>query len=141
MDPTRALPLLIHIVGFVVWLGSLFSMARTLAARDIETDEAFRTRLGALARAEGLRADVGATTAIVGGLWLLSSAPGFYLHQPWMHAKLTLVVAVLGVHGFLRVKAKRASMGEGRFPRAVLSILWVVAISIIALVVFRPGAK
>jgi hypothetical protein len=32
-------------------------------------------------------------------------------------------------------------MGEGRFPRAVLSILWVVAISIIALVVFRPGAK
>jgi len=116
-------------------------MARTLAARDVETDEGFRTRLGALARSEGRRADIGAATAIVGGLWLLSNAPEFYLHQPWMHAKLTLVVALLGAHGFLRVKAKRASLGEGRFPRALLSILWVVAISIVALVVFRPGAK
>ncbi len=141
MDPTRAFALMIHIVGFVVWLGSLFSMARTLIARDAETDEAFRKKLGALARSEGRRADVGATTAIAGGLWLFSNAPEFYLHQPWMHTKLTLVVAVLGAHGFLRVKAKRASMGEGTFPRAVLSILWVVAIAIIGLVAFRPGAK
>jgi putative membrane protein len=141
MDPTRALALMIHVVGFIIWLGSLFSMARTLLARDAETDEAFRTRLGTLARAEGLRADVGAATTLVGGLWLLSMAPAFYLHQPWMHAKLTLVVALLGAHGFLRVKAKRASLGEGSLPRPVVSILWVLAASIVALVIFKPGAR
>jgi putative membrane protein len=141
MDPTRALALMIHVVGFIVWLGSLFSMARTLVARDAETEESFRTRLGVLARAEGRRADIGAGLALLGGMWLLSNAPAFYLHQPWMHMKLTLVVALLGAHGFLRVKAKRASMGEGRFPRAALSVLWVLAIGIVALVVFRPGAR
>jgi putative membrane protein len=141
MEPTRALPLMIHVVGLIVWLGSLFSIARTLLARDHESDETFRTRLGALARAEGLRADVGAGLTLLGGVWLLSMAPGFYLHQPWMHTKLTLVVALLGAHGFLRAKAKRASMGEGRLPRAALSVLWVLAIGIVALVLFKPGAR
>ena len=141
MDPTRALALMIHVVGFIIWLGSLFSMARTLLARDAETDETYRTRLGALARSEGRRADVGAVIALAGGIWLLSNAPGFYFHQPWFHTKLTLVVALLGAHGFLRVKAKRASLGEGRFPRQMLSILWVLALGIVAMVVFRPGAR
>ena len=54
--------------------------------------------------------DVGATIAIAFGLhWL------FKMHlykMPYMHIKLTLVAGVIGVHGYLKMKARKARKGE-----------------------------
>src|SRR5947209_8415530 len=101
----HALALTLHVVGFIVWLGNLYAIAVTLVARDASPEEAIKKRLGDLARTHGLTADIGATLAIASGLWLIAGAPTFYLHQPWLHMKLTLVaLGILGLHGFLRVK-------------------------------------
>jgi putative membrane protein len=141
MDPVHALALVLHLVGIITWVGGLYGLGWLLAARDAERDEAFKTRIGGLARSGGRIADVGAGVTIAGGLWMLSFAPAMYMHQPWMHAKLTLVVLLLGLHGFFRVKAKRAAGGEGQFPRAMLSVLALLAAVVIAVVVFKPGAR
>jgi putative membrane protein len=142
MEPVRALALTVHLVGFALWIGSLFGMASTLAARNAESDSSVRMKIGVLARRHGRSADIGATLAIVGGLCLLAAAPGYYMHQPWMHAKLTLVLGVLGLHGFLRVKAKRAALdgGGAPFPAALSGVVWLVGATIVALVVFKPWA-
>src|SRR4051794_28688755 len=108
----RPLALTLHVFGFTAWLIGLFGIVIVLLDRD--TAEAkIQSHLGGLARRIGRIADGGAFLAILGGLWLIAIAPGFYMKQPWLHMKLTLVVGgMLGLHGFLRVKAKRASEGE-----------------------------
>jgi putative membrane protein len=140
-DPVHALALVFHVVGFTTWIGGLYGMGWLLVARDADKNDAFRTRLGELARSGGRIADVGAGIAIVGGVWLLSFAPAMYMRQPWLHAKLTLVVLLLGLHGYFRVKAKRAATGEGQFKRPMLTVLALLAALIVALVVFKPGAR
>ena len=142
MDTTRALALTIHLIGISLWVGTLFALAALLVTRDAQPEPEMRKRIGSLARSAGIGADVAATVTLVGGLWMLLSMPAYYLHQPWMHMKLTAVVAMLGVHGFLRAKAKRASTDPGsRTPPAARSLVLVLSIAIIALVVFKPLAK
>ncbi len=142
MDTTRALALTIHLVGMSLWVGTLFSIAALLVQRDRQPEPDMRLRIGALARTAGLGADVGATVAIAGGLWMLLTMPAYYLHQPWMHMKLTAVLAMLGVHGLVRAKAKRASLGAAvTFPPAVTTIVLVLTVTIIALAVLKPLAK
>jgi putative membrane protein len=139
MDSLFPLALVVHILGFALWMSGLYGIAETLVARNDEKDEAFRAKIGALARRAGRSADVGAALAIVAGVALLLTNPSRDIHQPWMHAKLTLVVAFLGLHGFLRVKAKKASQGQlGAFPSAILPLMTLMALTIIALAVFKP---
>ena len=142
MDTTRALALTIHLIGISLWVGTLFALAALLVTRDAQPEPEMRKRIGSLARSAGIGADVGATVTLLGGLWMLLSMPAYYLHQPWMHMKLTAVVAMLGVHGFIRAKAKRASTDpESRTPPAARSLVLILSIVIIALVVFKPLAK
>src|SRR5438067_661310 len=140
MDSARALALTIHVVGFVFWIAGLFAIAVALVERDAQPDDGTKTRFGAFARKLGLTADLGATVAIAGGIWLILIAPSYYLHQPWMHIKLTIVVVgLLGLHGFLRARAKRAAQAQaGAFPKAVMALTALVTIAIIALAVLKP---
>jgi putative membrane protein len=133
----RLLYLTIHVVGFVTWVGSLFGFASILGARGRESDPAFAVKLGAVAKDSGRAMDVGATLAIAGGLGLLSSNFAGYMQQPWLHAKLTLVLLLLGAHGFLRAKGKRG----GAIPKALVPAVTLIAVTIISLVVFKPGAR
>jgi putative membrane protein len=133
----RLLYLTIHILGFITWVGSLFGFASILGARGGESDPAFAAKLGVVAKDSGRAADVGATLTIAGGLGLLSSNFAGYMHQPWLHAKLTLVLLLLGAHGFLRAKGKRG----GAIPKAIVPAITLMAIAIVALVIFKPGAR
>ncbi len=138
MDSTHSLLLTIHIVGFGLWLGNLFAIATTLIERDVLAEAGVKTVIAQLAKKMARVADIGALIAIVGGVALIATAPGYYLHQPWLHMKLTLVVGLLGVHGFLRMKVKRATQGQGMFPRPIIGMMTLLAVSIVALAFFKP---
>lgn len=99
-----------HVVGALMWVGSLFALTAFLEAVAAEPDPAPRGRLLKFLRQAAIVPDIGATIAIVFGLhWLFK----FKIYQmPYMHAKLALVAILIGVHGFLKVKAKRARKGE-----------------------------
>jgi putative membrane protein len=140
MDTFHGLALALHIVGFATWLGGLNAMARVLAARNDEADAGFQKKMGAMARKGGRVADVGAGLAIAGGTWLLSYAPGMYMSQGWMHMKLTLVLALIGAHGFVRMKAKKAAEGQGSFPAVMVPVLVLAGALIVGLAVLKPLA-
>jgi putative membrane protein len=78
---------------------------------------------------------------LIFGIWILSLNPG-YLTQGWMHAKLTLVVVLIGYHHVCGAQVKRFARGEnGRshvFYRWFNEIPVVILLAIVILVVVRP---
>jgi uncharacterized membrane protein len=102
--------LALHLFGALIWIGSLFALTAFLEAVAAEPDTAARGRLLKFLRQAAIVPDIGATIAIAFGLhWLFR----FKLYQmPYMHIKLALVAGVIGVHGYLKMKAKKARKGE-----------------------------
>jgi uncharacterized membrane protein len=127
----------LHVFGAFIWIGGLFALAAFLDAFGAETDPAARGRMTKFLRQAAIVPDVGATIAIVFGLhWLFR----FKLYQmPYMHIKLTLVAVVIGLHGYLKMKAKKARKGEAFTapPVAMKLLLSLTALGIILFVVSK----
>lgn len=116
----------LHVVGALMWIGSLFALTFILEAFAAEPDAAAKGRLAKFVRQAAIVPDVGATLAILFGVhWLFK----FKVYEmPYMHIKLALVAVVIGIHGFLKVKAKRVRKGEPMtappaFMKPLLSLL------------------
>jgi putative membrane protein len=133
----RLLYLTVHLLGLAMWVGSMLALAFVLAARAGERDAAMADRLTDLAKKIGRVADGGVTFVLAGGIAMLATNFHGYMTQPWMHAKLTAVLLLLGAHGFLRAKTKRG----GAVPAAIVPVVVLLALAIIALVVFKPWAR
>ena len=128
--------LALHVFGVVLWIGGLLSISLLLGAIANESDAGARARLAAFTRKRAMLADIGATIAILFGLhWLFK----FKLYaMPYMHIKLTLVVFLIGLHGFLRVKTKRAAEGTGTpVPAFARPALLALALGIIVVVILK----
>lgn len=128
----------LHVFGAFIWIGGLFALLAFLEAFGAETDPAARSRLVRFLRQAAIVPDVGATIAIGFGLyWLLKY--DVLLKMPYMHIKLTLVAVVIGLHGYFKVKAKKARKGEGFTPPpvAMKMLLSLVALGIITFVVSK----
>lgn len=118
-----------HLAGVVGWLGGMVALALILgAARD---EAAAQT-----GRRAAMIMDLGATVAIVVGLALLFGIEPSPLKRPNFHIKLTLVVVgLLGLHGFLRVRLKRVRQGRATgLPGFVLPVMALVVVAILAAV-------
>ena len=85
--------------------------------------------------------DVGGLLAIGFGLWMLYLLPGF-LQAGWLHAKLTLVAALIGYQFWLRALMKRFARGENRhsarFYRIINEVPALVLIGAVCLVIVKP---
>ena len=126
-----------HVIGALMWIGSLFALAAFLEAFAAEPDQAARGRLAKFVRQAAIVPDIAATLAIVFGLhWLFK----FKVYQmPYMHIKLTLVAVVIGVHGFLKMKAKKVRKGEQLTapPMFVKPMLSLTAAGIVLFVISK----
>jgi uncharacterized membrane protein len=127
----------LHVVGALMWVGSLFALVAFLEAYGAEPDQAARGRLAKFVRQAAIVPDIGATFAIVFGLdWLFKFK--LYL-MPYMHVKLALVAVLIGLHGYLKVKAKRVRKGEAFTPPPGLTkpALTLLATGIVLFVVSK----
>lgn len=131
----------LHVCGVLLWFAGAMITLHVLRAHEAKTaaggatPEDFRRSEGPAGRI----LDLGAGLAIVGGLYLLIENLQILRGGGFMHAKLTLVVALLGVHGFLRVQLKRFRAGTsqrvaGWAHPAVLGLFF----AIVVLIVVRP---
>jgi uncharacterized membrane protein len=128
--------LALHLFGGFIWIGGLFQLASFLTAVQAEGDSGARARLAQRARKLAVLPDVGATLALVFGLhWLFR----FKLYAvPYMHIKLGLIVFVLILHVFLRLRSKRAAQGQAvDVPAFVRPVLGLLALGIITLVITK----
>jgi uncharacterized membrane protein len=127
----------LHVFGTFIWIGGLFALAAFLDAFAAETDAAARGRLTKFLRQAAIVPDIGATIAIIFGVYWLVQFKVYKM--PYMHIKLTLVAVLIGLHGYLKVKAKKARKGEGFTapPVAMKMVLSLVALGIITFVVSK----
>jgi protoporphyrinogen IX oxidase len=130
-----------HIIFVVTWFAGLFYLPR-LFVRHVEAPEAIvRERLTAMERGLLGITHIGGTLAVAFGIALLVLIPG-YLHQAWLHAKLTLVLLLIAYHACL-VKFAR-DLRAGSFRRSSRWLRWfnevpaLLLIGIVVLVVVKP---
>jgi uncharacterized membrane protein len=104
-----------HFIGLALGVGSGFALlALALASKDLPPEE--RTRFLLRASAVSKNGSIGFGMLVVSGLGLLfSRGPALVMLMggPPFHAKLTLVVVMAGVLGYLQVQLKRARLAGG----------------------------
>ena len=131
----------IHVIFVVAWFAGLFYLPRLFVYHVDTQDTAGHDRFVLMERKlYGLM-----TIAMIGtwvfGLAMVVMNPG-YLQLGWMHAKLTLVIALSGYQGWLKVNlrkfANRTNTRSGRFWRIANEVPALLLIAIVILVVVKP---
>jgi putative membrane protein len=129
----------IHVFGIVLWTGGMLACLRLLSAH-AAVGKAAPEQFSLTERRTAVVMDIGATIALLTGLYLLFGPTKPLTQGGWMHAKLTLVVlGMFGLHGFVRAKVRKFRNGDVRpLPGFVLPVFLVVALGVIVLVQVRP---
>lgn len=132
----------LHIIAMVCWFAGLFYLPRLFVYHTMSKDEASRERFSVMERKlyRGIMTPAMIAT-LVFGIALLVLVPG-WMSQGWMHAKLTLVVLLVGYHHVCGAMYKRLARGENK--RSHVFYRWfneapvLLLIAIVILVVVKP---
>ena len=133
----------LHIVFIASWFAGLFYLPRIFVNLAMETEPAAVQRLLLMARKLFRFMTMLAVPAVVFGLWLyLGYGIGRGTGQGWMHAKLALVLVLIGYHhgcGVLLRKFERGANARSHtFYRWFNELPVLVLLAIVILVVVKP---
>ncbi|MNM56550.1 hypothetical protein D3C81_677230 [compost metagenome] len=132
----------VHIIAVVCWFAGLFYLPRLFVYHAMSEDQASRERFCVMERKlyRGIMLPSMLATLIL-GIWMLILNPA-WLSQGWMHAKLTLVVLLVGYHHACGAMLKRFARGENArghvFYRWFNEVPVLFLIAIVILVVIKP---
>ena len=132
----------LHIVSIVCWFAGLFYLPRLFVYHASSEDTASRERFCIMERKlyRGIMLPSMIAT-LVFGIWLIVLSPG-WMSQGWLHAKLLLVVLLIGYHHMCGAQLKRFARGENtrshKFYRWFNEIPVVILLLIVILVVVKP---
>ena len=110
--------LVFHILGLVLWIGGLLIETNILARHAQETSPEVREALGhtEMRLLNGM-ANPGALLTVVSGIILILINRSYFLHAAWLHAKLALVVVLLGLHVVVFSRTKAFAAGRRDLQR------------------------
>ena len=132
-----------QIVFIASWFAGLFYLPRIFVNLAQQTDPAVQPVLLGMARRLYRFTNILAIPAVLLGLWLyvqygIGLGPG----SGWMHAKLVLVVLVIGYHHSCGVILRKFEQGTNRrshvFYRWFNEVPVLMLVAITALVVIKP---
>ena len=130
-----------HIIFVVTWFAGLFYLPRLFVYHAETSDASMRAQLKIMERRLMMITHIGGALAIVFGILTLSQVPG-YLQQGWLHAKLALVVCLIGYHLYcVRLKnafAEDRVLHSSRWLRLFNEAPALLLIAIVILVVVKP---
>jgi putative membrane protein len=132
----------VHVIAVIAWMAGMLYLPRLFVyhceaepgSKQSETFKVMERRL--------LRAIINPAMTVtwVAGLWLMWE--GGFLASHWMHAKLLLVVAMSGMHGFLsrwvRAFAVDRNLHSQKFYRIINEVPTILMIGIVVLVIVKP---
>jgi putative membrane protein len=133
----------LHLIFVIAWFAGLFYLPRIFVNLAMENDNASRARLLLMARKLFRFMTLLAVPALVFGLWLflgygIGKGPG----QGWMHAKLALVVVLIGYHhgcGVMLRKFERGAPARSHvFYRWFNELPVLILAAVVILVVVKP---
>jgi protoporphyrinogen IX oxidase len=129
-----------HIIFVVAWFAGLFYLPR-LFVYHVDAEAATQARLKIMEGRLFAMMTLGAALAASFAIAMLILAPGL-LQFGWMHAKLTLVVLLIGYHlwCYRLMRAFRANQNQHseRWYRLFNEVPTVLLIAIVVLVVVKP---
>jgi len=133
----------LHIIAMVCWFAGLFYLPRLFVYHAMSEDQASRDRFCIMERKlyRGIMLPSLLATVIL-GIAMLALNPGLFATGGWMHAKLTLVVLLIGYHHMCSAQLKRFARGET--PHGHVYYRWfnevpvLFLLAIVILVVVRP---
>ena len=131
-----------HIFFVISWFAGLFYMPRILVNLAMENDAAATTRLLMMARKLYRFMTLLAAFALAFGVWLWLAYFNTGFGGGWLHAKLALVVVLIGFHhGCGRLLAK---FEQGRNTRSHVWYRWfneipaIILLLVVILTVVKP---
>ncbi|MEN7528493.1 MULTISPECIES: CopD family protein [unclassified Cupriavidus] len=132
-----------HILFVTSWFAGLFYLPRIFVNLAMETEAASVQRLLLMARKLFRFMTMLAVPAVVLGLWLyLGYGIGRGTGQGWMHAKLALVLVLIGYHHGCGVLLRKFERGANKrshtFYRWFNEVPVLVLLAIVILVVVKP---
>lgn len=129
----------LHLLFVIAWFAGLFYLPRIFVNLAMEDNAAARARLLLMARKLYRFMTLLAVPALVFGLWLWL---GYGYSGGWMHAKLALVIVLIGYHhGCGRLLRK---FEDNRNARSHTWYRWfneipvIILLLVVILVVFKP---
>ena len=130
-----------HVIFVVMWFAGMLYLPRLFVYHADSSDAVSLERFKLMERKLFVIMTIGGIGAVVFGLTMLALAPGF-LRQGWLHAKLTLIVALIAYHAYLGVVCRRFQLDENRrghvFYRWLNELPALLLIAIVILVVVKP---
>lgn len=137
----------IHIIAVIAWMGGMLIYPRLLVYRlEGQGDERLEKMMDAAAnRTRNIIINPAMILAWLLGIGLASSNFGYYSVQPWFWAKIVLVVAMSGLHGYFIGLGKKIGRGERPIETKKLRMLnelpMVIAILAVIMVVVQPFSR
>jgi len=133
----------LHIIAMVCWFAGLFYLPRLFVYHAMSEDDTSRERFCVMERKlyRGIMLPSMIATLIF-GVWLIGLNPGYYFSQGWMHAKLGLVVVLIGYQHLCGAQLKCFARGENQ--RSHVFYRWfneapvLVLLAVVILVVVKP---
>jgi protoporphyrinogen IX oxidase len=132
----------LHIIAVIAWMAGMLYLPRLFVYHAVEqvgsaTSETFKVMERRL-----LKAIMTPSMLVVWVLGLYLMWQGGFLASGWMHAKLTLVLIMTGIHGWFAgmVKAFAADRNTRpqRFYRIINEVPTVLMIVVVILVIVKP---
>ena len=129
----------LHIVFVTSWFAGLFYLPRIFVNLAMEDNEAARARLLLMARKLYRFMTLLAVPALVFGLWLWL---GYGFRGGWLHAKLALVIVLIGYHHGCGRLLKKFEAGQN--ARSHVWFRWfnelpvLILFAVVILVVLKP---
>ena len=132
-----------HVIFMVAWFAGLFYLPRLFVYHAEATDSVGRERFKIMEKRLSILMSIAAVATIVFGIWLIGMLGwGWFMNTGWIHAKILLVVLLLGFHVWCQIQVKkfredRASGSAGYF-RLMNEVPTFFLVAIVLLAIVKP---
>ena len=131
-----------HVVFVVTWFAGLFYLPRLFVYHVTASDPVSQARFVVMERRLLVMTTIGGALTVLFGILMILMAPA-YLAQGWLHAKLTLVLLLIGYHLWCRSLMHALRDGRNRHSqrwfRLFNEVPSVLLIAIVILAVVKPS--
>ncbi|MGQ0697243.1 MAG: protoporphyrinogen oxidase HemJ [Panacagrimonas sp.] len=130
-----------HVIFMVTWFAGLFYLPRLFIYHLEAKGEPEHQRFCTMERKLYALMTIGMVLTWAFGVWLITLYPA-YMQMGWLHAKLAMVIALSGYHGWLKVNLRKFAAGtntrSGKFWRWANEVPALVLIAVVILVIVKP---
>jgi putative membrane protein len=135
----------LHILAVIAWMAGMLMLPRFYAYQTESEPggELDRKMIEAAGKLRSIILTPAMVTTWILGLYLVASYHREHLLAFWLVAKVSLVLAMSGLHGFYVAQGRKLARGErprsAKFWRMINEVPFLLAIAIVLLVTLKPS--